>query len=199
MSTNLFVDIMAMFQLLDYIGNTAPKCKNKIHFPAFCYRACYFFPSRVGIKNKYGSHTHQHTSSTEISFSNACRENRGGYFENETGITDKVLSQYDPSYLTEQLAAFVQNVNRSTIAKIQKFRQCSMQKCSPSVLSDAEVPRPVSPLSAVPGRRPKRLWNFSDTAGVCHSMSANRANVYVNENHTPTEKTSTDSVMTAIW
>lgn len=44
-----------------------------------------------------------------------------------------------------------------------------------SVLSDAEVPRPVSPLSDVPGRRPKRLWNFSDTAGVCHSMSANRA------------------------
>lgn len=52
-------------------------------------------------------------------------------------------------------------------------------KWSPSVLSDAEVPRPVSPLSAVPGRRPKRLWNFSDTAGVCHSMSANRANVYL--------------------
>lgn len=53
------------------------------------------------------------------------------------------------------------------------------QKSSPSVLSDAEVPRPVSPLSDVPGRRPKRLWNFSDTAGVCHSMSANRANVYL--------------------
>lgn len=44
-----------------------------------------------------------------------------------------------------------------------------------SVLSDTEVPSPVSPLSAVPGRRPKRLWNFSDTAGVCHSMSAKRA------------------------
>lgn len=44
-----------------------------------------------------------------------------------------------------------------------------------SALSDADVPRPVSPLSDVPGRRPKRLWNFSDTAGVCHSMSANRA------------------------
>lgn len=80
MSTNLFVDIMAMFQLLDYIGNMAPKCKNKIHFPAFCYCACYFFPSRVGMKNKYGSHTHQHTSSTEISFSNACCENRGKIF-----------------------------------------------------------------------------------------------------------------------
>lgn len=53
------------------------------------------------------------------------------------------------------------------------------QKSSPSALSDAEVPRPVSPLSDVPGRRPKRLWNFSDTAGVCHSMSANRANVYL--------------------
>lgn len=49
------------------------------------------------------------------------------------------------------------------------------QKSSPSVLSDAEVPRPVSPLSDVPGRCPKRLWNFSDTAGVCHSISAKRA------------------------
>lgn len=55
----------------------------------------------------------------------------------------------------------------------------NMQKSPPSALSDAEVPRPVSPLSDVPGRRPKRLWNFSDTAGVCHSMSANRANVYL--------------------
>lgn len=59
-----------------------------------------------------------------------------------------------------------------------RYRQGkSKQKSSPSALSDAEVPRPVSPLSDVPGRRPKRLWNFSDTAGVCHSMSANRANV----------------------
>lgn len=53
------------------------------------------------------------------------------------------------------------------------------QKSSPSALSDADVPRPVSPLSDVPGRRPKRLWNFSDTAGVCHSMSANRANAHL--------------------
>lgn len=44
-----------------------------------------------------------------------------------------------------------------------------------SVLSDGVTPSPVSPLSAVPGRRPKRLWNFSDTAGVCHSMSGNPA------------------------
>lgn len=59
-----------------------------------------------------------------------------------------------------------------------RYRQGkSRQKSSPSALSDAEVPSPVSPLSDVPGRRPKRLWNFSDTAGVCHSMSANRANV----------------------
>ncbi len=40
---------------------------------------------------------------------------------------------------------------------------------SPSVWS--EIPKPVSPLSAVLGRHPKRLWNFSDTAGVSHSVS----------------------------
>lgn len=40
---------------------------------------------------------------------------------------------------------------------------------SPSVCS--EIPKPVSPLSAVLGRHPKRLWNFSDTAGVSHSVS----------------------------
>lgn len=62
------------------------------------------------------------------------------------------------------------------------------QKSSPSVLSDAEVPRPVSPLSDVPGRRPKRLWNFSDTAGVCHSISANRANVHLWSRTTATER-----------
>lgn len=40
---------------------------------------------------------------------------------------------------------------------------------SPSVCS--EIPKPVSPLSAVLGCHPKRLWNFSDTAGVSHSVS----------------------------
>lgn len=59
---------------------------------------------------------------------------------------------------------------------------------SPSVLSDTEVPSPVSPLSAVPGRRPKRLWNFSETAGVCHSMSAKRAARF-EKNNAISEKT----------
>lgn len=72
-----------------------------------------------------------------------------------------------------------------------RYRQWkNKQKSSPSVLSDAEVPRPVSPLSDVPGLRPKRLWNFSDTAGVCHSMSAKRANVYLRNKTTATESRS---------
>lgn len=145
-----------------------------------------FSPSPVGKKNKYLSHTHQHTISTEILFSKACYDNRRKYFGNEIWY-----NRQSPVLLWSQLSnrtacCLCAKRKLNFTAKKQKFRQCSMQKWSPSVLSDAEVPRPVSPLSAVPGRRPKRLWNFSDTAGVCHSMSANRANVYVNENHIPT-------------
>lgn len=126
-----------------------------------------------------------HTISTEILFSKACYDNRRKYFGSEIWYNRQspvlVWSQ-----LSNRTACCLCAKRKLNTAKKQKFRQCSMQKWSPSVLSDAEVPRPVSPLSAVPGRRPKRLWNFSDTAGVCHSMSANRANVYVNENHIPT-------------
>lgn len=82
------------------------------------------------------------------------------------------------------------NVTQYTL----QAREEQAKKWSPSVLSDAEVPRPVSPLSAVPGRRPKRLWNFSDTAGVCHSMSANRANVYL-RNRTK----ATDEYINTCW
>ena len=53
------------------------------------------------------------------------------------------------------------------------------EKASPSVRSDVKAPPPVSALSAVPGGRPNRLWNFSNTAGVCHSMSGNLTNMYL--------------------
>ena len=91
--------------------------------------------------------------------------------------------------MTQHPPLAVQSANWSFLTDRQTSKQCyaihaykqgkNKIKWSPSVLSDAEVPRPVSPLSAVPGRRPKRLWNFSDTAGVCHSMSANRADVHL--------------------
>lgn len=118
-------------------------------------------------------------------------KNRARALEVKFGVTGEGPCCYDPSYLIEQRAAFLHSENWNSAVNNEKrveqtmFKQCSIQKSSPSVLSDAEVPRPVSPLSAVPGRRPKRLWNFSDTAGVCHSMSVNRANVEVNENHAP--------------
>lgn len=41
----------------------------------------------------------------------------GNILETKSGITDKVLSWYDPSYLIGQLAAFVQNVNWTPLQK----------------------------------------------------------------------------------
>lgn len=71
------------------LGIWPQKCYNKSHFPTYylllhpAVHACYFFQSRVGMKNKHLSHTHQHAISTDILFSRACYDNRGEYFGNE--------------------------------------------------------------------------------------------------------------------
>lgn len=165
----------------------------KSHFPPGyllllpAVHACYIFHHIcVCMKTKSLYHTHPYAISTEIKLPKTHYKNRASALEVKFGVTGEGLSCYDPSYLIEQRAAFLHSINWNSAVNIEKkqcsskqcsSKQCSIQKSSPSVLSEAEVPRPVSPLSAVPGRRPKRLWNFSDTAGVCHSMSVNRANV----------------------